>query len=408
MKLSEIDGKRILLVGYGLEGKATHRFLKRKFPKLVIGIADEKKDPTALKNQSEFDLAIRSPGVISSKIIIPTTSATNIFFANTTGITIGVTGSKGKSTTSSLVYSILKHDGKPVHLGGNIGVPLLDLLDKGNPGDYFVCELSSYQLEDLHYSPHISVFLNFFPEHMDHHGSVELYWKAKLTIISQAKETDYFVYNSAYPQLQEVAHSLKLRATPFVDDLPISQLGFPLVGKHNEENIRAAITVTRILNIKDSVAIEAISNFKPLPHRLQYIGTYKDISFYDDALSTTPESTICAIESLINVNTIFLGGLNRGYEFEKLAKILKVYHIENVVLFPDSGESILSALNSVSYAGKILKTRKMEVAVRFAYKHTHKGSICLLSCASPSYSLWKNFEEKGNLFQLYVKKIGQV
>ena len=178
MKLNDLAGKRILLLGFGKEGKSTLRYLKHFYPDSAVDTADENGNEHALDSQKDYDLAIRSPGVLPRKITIPYTTATNIFFANTKGITIGVTGTKGKSTTSSLVYEILKRDGKPVNLGGNIGIPLLDLLLNEGPRDYYVCELSSYQIEDLEYSPHIAVFLDFFPEHMDHHGSIEDYWKA--------------------------------------------------------------------------------------------------------------------------------------------------------------------------------------------------------------------------------------
>ena len=142
-------------------------------------------------------------------------------------------------------------------------------------------------------------------------------------------------------------------------------------------------------------------NFKPLPHRLEFVGEFKGISFYDDAISTTPESTIMAIKALKNIGTIFLGGEDRGYDFHELEKILKRYKIKNIAFFPESGGRILKSRKGFS----VLETRSMEEAVRFAFKNTPKGQICLLSTASPSYSVWKNFEEKGNLFQRLIKEI---
>jgi len=147
----------------------------------------------------------------------------------------------------------------------------------------------------------------------------------------------------------------------------------------------------------------AVKKFKPLPHRLQMIGKFKEIIFYDDAISTTPESTILAIESLKQIGTIFLGGTDRGYDFNKLVEVVIDYKIPNIVLFPDSGEKIFGLFQKVTGIN-FLKTESMEEAVKFAYKYTQKNKICLLSNASPSYSLWKNFEEKGDLFQFFVKK----
>jgi UDP-N-acetylmuramoylalanine--D-glutamate ligase len=156
------------------------------------------------------------------------------------------------------------------------------------------------------------------------------------------------------------------------------------------------MTVAKELGISDEIIKITIAKFKPLPHRLEFVGEFNNIKFYDDAISTTPESTIVAIEALKNVDTIFLGGEDRGYNFSQLEKTIKKYKIKNIVLFPDSGKKI-------KIKGKnILKTKSMETAVRFAYKYTAHGKICLLSCASPSYSLWKNFEEKGDQFKKFV------
>ena len=164
MKLNELKKyKRILILGYGQEGQATERFFKKYHPTVLIGITDKKINANYLDEQNKYDLIIRSPGVPKHLITKPYTTATNIFLANINNIVIGVTGSKGKSTTASLIYSILKKAGKIVHLIGNIGKPMLDvMLNEIGPNDIFVCELSSYQLDDIKYSPHISVITNLF------------------------------------------------------------------------------------------------------------------------------------------------------------------------------------------------------------------------------------------------------
>ena len=178
MKLDQLKKyKKILILGYEKEGQATERFLKKYHPTALIGIADQKIDPNYLDEQNKYDLVIRSPGVPKHLITKPYTTATNIFFGNCQGKIIGVTGSKGKSTTASLIYSILKNAKKKVKLCGNIGRPmLLELLKPMSREDIFVCELSSYQLDDIEYSPHISVITNLFPEHMNYHGSIDVYY----------------------------------------------------------------------------------------------------------------------------------------------------------------------------------------------------------------------------------------
>ena len=193
------------------------------------------------------------------------------------------------------------------------------------------------------------------------------------------------------------------KAIPFEQKIPIKDKDIPLIGLHNRENIKAAVTVAHLLDIKDDTIVEAVKKFKSLPHRLQMVGKFKEIIFYDDAISTTPQSTILAIESLKNVGTIFLGGEDRGYDFNKMVEVIINYKIPNIVLFPDSGEKIFKLLDKVS-GFKFFKTKSMEEAVKFAYKYTPQNKICLLSCASPSYSLWKDFEEKGDQFQFFVKK----
>ncbi len=408
MKLEALKKyNKILILGYGKEGQATERFLKKYVPAAEIGIADKKYDANYLDEQKKYDLIIRSPGVPKHLITKPHTTATNIFLANTNNMAIGVTGTKGKSTTVSLIYSIIKQAGKAVHLIGNIGRPMLDtMLKEIGKEDIFVCEFSSYQLDDIKYSPHIAVVLDLFPEHMNYHGDVKNYYNAKKNIIAFITSKDYFVYNPRFEELKIWAEETICRTIPFEKNIPIKGEDIPLIGEHNRENIKAAVTVAHILNIENDIIVEAIKKFKPLPHRLQMVGKFKKIIFYDDAISTAPESTIFAIKSLKDIGTIFLGGEDRGYIFDELVKTIFDYKIPNLVLFPNSGNKIFKIikLNKLQPLPRLLKTKSMEEAVKFAYKHTPQGKICLLSNASPSYSLWKNFEEKGNQFQFFVKK----
>ncbi len=432
MKLSELAKKeKILIAGFGIEGKATLKFLKHHFPKKKIDIVDKKDGPAYLARQNEYDLVIKSPGIPKGEITAPYTTATNIFFANTKGFIIGVTGSKGKSTTTSLIHHILSSAGLNTRLIGNIGNPMLAALQQEmspsqpqktnfpqkkesktqkSSNHIYCCELSSYQLDDIHYSPDISLILNLFPEHMDYHGGVKKYFQAKKRIVAKATPEKFFIYNPDYPELKELAQKTKAKALPFIKKIPFSKKHISLLGKHNEANIRAALTVIQLLKIDPKIVVKAIKSFHPLPHRLQKVDTIQGVTFYDDAISTTPHSTIQAIEALSAlkpIGTILLGGTDRGYHFEELAKIIKKHQIKNIVLFPESGEKILTALKNTykhDPLPNILKTKSMKLAVDFAYKNTSRNSICLLSTASPSYSLWKNFEQKGDSFQKLINK----
>ncbi|OGG11268.1 UDP-N-acetylmuramoylalanine--D-glutamate ligase [Candidatus Gottesmanbacteria bacterium RBG_13_45_10] len=408
MKLEELANKHILIAGYGLEGRVTEAFLTRWVPDSSITIVDKKDNSAYLDSQDKYDLVVKSPGIPKRHIHVPYTTATNIFFANTRGTTIGVTGSKGKSTTASLIYAMLKQAGLRVHLVGNIGKPMLaEFIPGDTREDIYVCELSSYQLDDIRYSPHISVFVSLFPEHMDYHGGVDAYFEAKKRIVEFASESDFFIYNRDYQELVRLASCTEAKAVPFVSELPFPDKDIPLLGKHNRDNIRGAVTVAKLFDISTEDIYEAVKHFVPLPHRLQLVGTFSGIRFYDDAISTTPESTMKAIESIPKIGTLFLGGQDRGYDFTKLVDLVETSHISNIVLFPDSGARIESLLQKKHEgAFTIFHTKDMEQAVKFAYAHTEAGYACVLSTASPSYSVWKNFEEKGDLFQKYVKKFG--
>lgn len=375
--------KSVCILGYGKEGKITEKYIKKNYPDLKIGILDKSLDKNYLKKQEGFDLAIRTPGIPKAKVKIPYVTATNIFFSQNKNFTIGVTGSKGKSTTASLIYEIIKASSRKTRLIGNIGNPMLQvLLEKSDPDEIFVIELSSYMLEDIEYSPNIALLLNLFPEHMDYHGGVGNYYEAKKNIFK-------------FQKLGDVALE-----SPFTEKIPLKKSEIPLLGAHNFKNIQAAVKVARLLDISDADIKKAVKNFKPLPHRLEFVGTFNGVKFYDDAISTTPESTIMAIKSLKNIGTILLGGEDRGYDFRGLEKELRLRNIKNIILFPESGDRILKSFRGFN----VLKTQSMEEAVKFAFQNTPKGQICLLSTASPSYSLWKNFEEKGELFQQLIKK----
>lgn len=395
-----------LILGYGKEGKATKEYLKKYHANLKIGITDEKQRKNYLIKQKDFDIAIKTPGIPKDLLKIPHTTATNIFFSKITGknTIIGITGSKGKSTTSSLIFAILKESGKDVRLLGNIGKPMLEELMKPVKKDViFVLELSSYQLDDITFPPNISVVTNLFPEHMDYHKGAKNYFNAKKNIINFQGKNDYFIFNPNNKKSAAWAKECNGKAVPFIKSIPLDDSELPLIGEHNKDNMKAAIAAAKIFNINDSIIKSAIKKFKGLPHRLEFIGEFKGIKFYDDAISTTPDSTIMAIRSISNIETIFLGGQDRGYDFSNLEKTIKKYKIKNVVLFPDSGKGMFKKNDKLN----ILKTSNMSEAVKFAYKNTNQGGVCLLSCASPSYSLWKNFEEKGDQFKYFVKKLSK-
>jgi UDP-N-acetylmuramoylalanine-D-glutamate ligase len=391
---------RVLVLGEGKEGKAVLDYGQAQGWDLTV--ADSKQGPEYLDALDDYDFIVKSPGIPWHEPIVAAhgrvTSGTQLFFdhLHPSNTVIGITGSKGKSTVSTLIYKVLEAAGLPVRLIGNIGEPALRHLHVQN--EILVMELSSYQLDRLVARPHIAVFTSFFPEHLNVHGNLENYLRAKAAITRWQEEDDFFVFNEKYPELKALntqAQKVMVKG--------LSILETPLLGDHNKENLLLVERVAELFDIPEELVQEAVRGFGGLPHRLEYVGTYEGIRFYDDAISTTPESTLAALSIFgAEIQTLFLGGEDRGLNFEELAKKVAELAIPNLVLFPETGVRIRAVLPK-GYEPNILETRDMQAAVDFAYKNTGAGGICLLSTASPSYGVWKNFEEKGDLFKQFVR-----
>jgi UDP-N-acetylmuramoylalanine--D-glutamate ligase len=455
MYLNELKNKRILVLGFGKEGKDNYLALRKLFPEKILAIADKLELEELLKGTQEllekdknlklhlgknylkalknYDLVIKTPG-IPLKTIKPflnkdakVTSQTEIFFEYCPGKIIGVTGTKGKGTTSSLIYRILKKGGLKVHLIGNIGRPVFQtllrakktpfssspslLLGRAKTSDIFVYEISSHQLQTLKKSPFIAVFLNLYPDHLDYYKNFKEYCRAKESIARYQTKKDYFIYNSEQKLLREIAEKSKAKRIPIPTNYEfLTNIRIPLTGKFNLQNIMAAVTVGKIFGVSDRKIIQTIENFKPLPHRLEFVGKYKGVEFYNDSFATIPQATIAALDALgKRVKTLILGGSSkRETDFPLLAKKILKSKIENLILFPDTGKEIWEALRLASPAqGKKLPksffVRSMPEAVKIAYQCTKKSGICLLSPASASFSLFRNYKERGNLFKKYIR-----
>ena len=425
MNIRELNGKTVLILGYGKEGQATVKALEEYAPNAELTIADKnvaipKHTDTHwwqlgdgwLENLEKFDIIIKSPGIPPSATLAKygakTIGAVQIFLDTIAGsgaTVIGVTGSKGKSTTSSLIAAMLRHARKDIHLVGNIGDPSIGHIANAKQGTIFVHEMSSYMLEHMTSSPHIAVVTSFFPEHLDYHGSIEAYLDAKKHIARFQKENDVVFFNADSPGAVSIASEGRGRKIPVhADDCPVDLAATKLIGEHNRENIALAWKVCEDLGINDAIATEAIKAFTPLPHRLQPLGTHHGIRWVDDAISTTPESAIAALDALgDDVATIILGGQDRGNDFSGLAARLKNSRVKTALLFPGSGPRIRAAIEATEATITLIDADSMEQAVSTAKKHTPNGSIVLLSTASPSYGMFKNFEEKGDIFQKCVR-----
>lgn len=466
---------RVLILGLGREGQATLRFLRRHWPGLEIAVADQRSwedfsedEKKLLSNVpgdrrhlgSDYLSALAGYGVIfktpgenrrkpeiaaAIRAGVLVTSATNLFFELKKGRVVAVTGSKGKSTTASLIDALLKAGGLDSELVGNIGRAALDYLEHDGPDKVYVFEMSSYQLEDYRGGADVAVLVSFFPEHLDYHGSLEEYFDAKMRLAVQFKPGLKVLYNQGNETLRgyfagfarafaddvEVVafndgkNSL-VRRSPADDDggqpryeavrggeIVAEESHIKLQGRHNLENILAAAEVAALFEVPLEAQQKALLEFVPLEHRLEPVGTWHGITFYNDAISTTPESTIAALETLGRkqpLGTLIAGGLDRGYHFDGLAREIIMAEIDSLILLPESGKAIEEAVEKYCQehgqkAPLFVHCGGMEQAVKAAYRVTPTGTICLLSCASPSYNLFKNFEERGRLFKAAVKNM---
>lgn len=409
---SDLQNKKILILGFGREGQDTFLFLRKLFPNKVLGVADERKIKAPkskvnlrlgkdyLKAIKEYDLVIKSPGIPFKKlprtVLGKITTQTEIFFENCPGKIIGITGTKGKSTTAFLIYQVLKKGGVKTKLVGNIGKPVLVSLLKAQKNEVFIYELSSHQLYNLRQSPHIAVLLNIYPEHLDYYKNFKEYIKAKANITKYQSKKDYFIYNSRDPIVKKIAQKSCAKR-------------LAIEGKYYQLNIAAAKKVGEIFKIPKKTILKAIGEFKPLPHRLEFVGEFKGIKFYNDSLSTIPETTILALDFLGDrVQTLILGGFDRGLNFKKLAKRIIKSKIKTLILFPATGKRIWKEIKrGEDNIVRPFLTGNMKNAVKLAYLYTQKGKICLLSPASPSFGIFKDYKERGDLFKKEVKRIGE-
>ena len=437
MKIQDLKDKRILILGFAREGRETLRFLRKNFKNQIIGIADSNKSLDSeskeliskdkkivlhlgsgyLDKIKDYDLVIKSPGIppevikkFPKKTII--TSQTEIFFANCQGIIIGVTATKGKSTTASLIHKIVKDAGLGSYLVGNIGTPALSLMSKIKPGQYCVYELSSHQLRKIKQSPHIAVLLNIFPEHLDYHKTYKDYIDSKAQVTNNQNSNDWLVFNSENIIVKNIAQKSKAKLVDIsgirLEDI-LDLKKTPFRADFYNDNMKAAVAVGRILKIKDEQIAKSIISFKPLEHRMEYVGKYKGIEFINDSLATNPYSTNAAIKALgDNLGTIILGGYDRGLDYKPLAEQVVLSNLDNIVFFPGTSEKILKECQKAyqkkkKQLPKIFYAKNMQQAVDLCFKNTAAGKTCLLSCASPSFGLFKDYKDRGDQFKKLVK-----
>ncbi len=438
------QGKKVAILGFGLEGKSTYHFIRR-YSDMDVTIIDKKNvvlDNSELEKDAHvtciygedylnhlqgFDIIMKSPGVITKDMDCtpyPFTSQLELLLEVNRSHVIGITATKGKSTTCTLVYQALKKNGYDAYLLGNIGKPIFEELENFHDDTWIVIEMSALQLEFVKYSPHIAAILNLYQDHLDHSGTVEHYHQNKLNIFKYQTEKDYRIYckdieplnsymNDSYkgiPYAVTLSEDTLPHTTSIVGDdvyldgkcLFHKNTKTNLLGEHNLRNIMVVLTISEILGLDLEKTKEAIMEFQPLEHRMEYVGKYHDILFYNDAIATIPMATISALESLKEVDTLIFGGMDRGIDYQELIDYLNSGHVRNLICMPTTGHKIGKKITNREVQCLFVET--LEEAVLKAKEVTRPNAICILSPAASSYEYFKNFEEKGKAYKKLVKE----
>ena len=443
MRLNEfLKDKEIVILGFGKQGKATYNYLRKNFPTKKIAIRDKnfnisydnfddnvdlKLGDEYLNDIEKFDLIIKAPGVVLKDIDTSNfedriITDYELLLKYTNALTIGITGSKGKSTTSTLIYKMLEEQGRKVIFLGNIGNPIFDQIDQIDKDTIVVLEVSSHTLEFAKASPNIAILLNIYPEHLDHCNSLNDYINAKFNIAKFQTENDCFIYNAENELMNKVGFNYKINDIAVcLENLKINLANKvylenkgiyfndkylmsteeerKIKGIHMLNNIMFVLAISQILKLDLDKTINTIKNTEPLKHRMEFIGKIDEVEYYDDAIATIPEATINCIETLKNVDTLICGGMDRGVSQEKLIEFLKKSNVNNIICMPETGNYIYDAL---AQNKNVYKIDNLEEAVKIAKEKTKKGRSCVLSPSASSYNDFKNFEEKGDLFKKYV------
>jgi UDP-N-acetylmuramoylalanine--D-glutamate ligase len=448
---------KIGIVGWGVEGQSAFRFFGPDNDYLIVN--EEPRDDFPAETDRlkvRFVEADRTPGITSNvsdlsylngladcdKIIYTPTSFPNLqkkykdqkdFWPKTTSIwhiffeevktknLIGVTGTKGKGTTSSLIYELLKAQGKNVFLGGNIGTAVLDFVKNVGPEDWVVLEMANFQLYNLTYSPHIAVCLMIVPEHMDWHKDMSEYLEAKANIFRHQKTDDAAIFFADNQYSAQIAQYSPGRKIPFYkppgafvredgkiimgDQEIIDRTEVKLLGEHNLQNICAACTaVFESVGSLDK-AKTVLSSFSGLEHRLELVRELDGVKYYDDSFGTSPETAIVAVKAFSQPKIMILGGSDKGAEFGELATAVKASGVKHTIVIGKIADKIVSALRQAGFENITTGLTAMPEIAQKARELAQPGDVVLLSAAAASFGLFKDYKDRGNQFKQAVLEL---
>lgn len=470
-----IENKKVLILGFGREGRSTLKlFLEAGGAKeLAVGDLKEfsQKDlsylneetaevqaagfeeinficgPDYQKAMDDYDLVMKSPGIVLKKPVeeykAEILSQMQLIFEAYRDRIIGITGTKGKSTTTTLLYHILKKSGVPAQLAGNIGIPVFDIVHKIEKDSLLILELSCHQLEYMTVSPRRGVLLNIYEEHLDHYGTMEKYVASKEKIYENQMPGDLlYVHPSVAPgenshrgtcifveaedegdkesvcgkeDVSDNTVDIKSKADVILKgahifygqrdfEIPVEKTG--LLGAHNYLDIAFVYAICCDLGINDRQFGAGLVSYVPLPHRLQYIGTVDGVAYYDDSISTIDETTIQALNTIGNADTVLIGGMDRDISYVNLEEYLASSKVAHIILMEATGKRIYREImeNMPDFAGKdrLYVVEHLQDAVALAKEITREGGSCILSPAAASYGIFKDFEKRGECFKRLV------
>lgn len=374
----------------------------------------------------DYDLIFKSPGIVLPKepeeYNCLFTSQMEIFMKAYREQMIGITGTKGKSTVTTMLYHILKESKRDVVLAGNIGIPAFDILEDIGPKTFVICELSCHQLEYIHVSPRIAMLLNIHEEHLDHYGTMKKYIHSKQQIYLHQGPKDLllcdlsilphksfcaahiYTISDCFTTADVVLSGTRIRFEQGEYKIPAKEIH--LLGHHNHIDIAFDYAVCHLLGLSDEEFDAALRTYQPLPHRLHFIGEKDQIRYYDDSISTICDTTIQALKSVPEVGSVLIGGMDRGIEYDELIVFLSRHTVPYIILMADTGKRIYQEIKekypNFYQPERLHLVDTLEEAVQTAKKHTPSGMACILSPAAASYGIFKNFEERGEVFEKLV------
>lgn len=405
---------KIGILGYGKEGKSTEKYFQKQGAEIKVFdnfTIDELKD----LDFSEFGLTFRSPSVHPQA---GWTSVTRYFFEHCPCPVIGVTGTKGKGTTCSLITDLLKNIGKNVYLVGNIGNPAIDVLDQLTPEDAVVYELSSFQLWDLDRSPHVAVITNLEPDHLNVHDSYEDYVNAKANIAIHQTPNDYLIYHLGNPDIANIAKKSNSRhiGYPCASETGLDKLTSHLAipGQHNRDNAEAALfaaacyldlPIDEFIKKYHDAIITTFENFQGLPHRLQFLRELNHVKYYDDNFSTTPTSLEVALDAFPNDNVILIAGGRDKTDDKDIPDIIKIIQdhkqVKQTILIGESGRNLKELLQHATY----VDTLPAAVAKARQKAECFSEAIVVMSPSAASFDMFENVYDRGAKFQKLIQDL---